>query len=330
MKVHHALKHLFIPHEGNDYKPHFFRELSVSVMLFASIFLLGFSAGSSYFLHKTVLGAHVVASVLVDLTNESRLLYNQMPLTINPKLEQAARLKGEDMAKYQYFAHVSPEGVTPWHWFKEAGYVFVYAGENLAINFTESKDVEDAWLASPKHRENILNVKFTEIGIATVDGIYNDKPTTFVVQMFGTPAQALTKAAPSQDTLAYRPDQITSSSTGSVKGEATGTPIVKDGVTEIITTPTLAVVKNNEDVDTDVQHLIQNTPRYSMWYDRLLFGGSSYVDVVYKILIIVIALALVTMILIEVKKQHYKHIMYGVGLLLLLTIFVTINQTFIY
>ena len=31
----------------------------------------------------------------------------------------------------------------------------MYAGENLAVDFTESTDIENAWLASPKHRDNI-------------------------------------------------------------------------------------------------------------------------------------------------------------------------------
>ena len=102
----------------------------------------------------------MVASVLVDLANESRLAYNEVPLVPNEKLTHAAQLKGEDMAANNYFAHNSPEGVTPWYWFKQAGYSFLYAGENLAVDFTESRDVENAWLNSPLHRANILNVNF--------------------------------------------------------------------------------------------------------------------------------------------------------------------------
>jgi hypothetical protein len=37
------------------------------------------------------------------------------------------------------------------------GYAFQYAGENLAVNFTESTDVDQAWMNSPDHRSNILN-----------------------------------------------------------------------------------------------------------------------------------------------------------------------------
>ena len=142
MNLHQLFKHLFIPHHGNDYKPHFFRELSLIIILVVSFFLLGASAGSSFFIHRTVLGSSVVSSVLIDLTNENRLAYNETPLIKNENLEKAANLKAEDMVKEGYFAHNSPQGITPWHWFSEVGYKFLYAGENLAINFMEIKSNE--------------------------------------------------------------------------------------------------------------------------------------------------------------------------------------------
>ena len=46
------------------------------------------------------------------------------------------------------------------------------AGENLAVNFSDSQDVTNAWMNSPEHRANILNGDFTQIGIATAQGTY--------------------------------------------------------------------------------------------------------------------------------------------------------------
>lgn len=129
----------------------------------------------------------VVSSVLVDLTNTDRASANLSELKINPKLIEAAQAKADDMASKSYFAHNSPEGRTPWYWFGKAGYDYKYAGENLAVNFVESKDVEQAWMASPTHKWNIMNKNFTEIGIATSTGIYEGKEAIFVVQMFGKP-----------------------------------------------------------------------------------------------------------------------------------------------
>jgi hypothetical protein len=40
---------------------------------------------------------------------------------------------------------------------------------------------------SPKHRANILDPRYEDIGIATVPGVVNNKKVLFVVQMFGKP-----------------------------------------------------------------------------------------------------------------------------------------------
>lgn len=132
--------------------------------------------------------ASVLATVLVDLANGDRAKSSLRTLQMNPILVATAQAKANDMAAKSYFAHVSPEGVDPWHWFQKAGYAFEYAGENLAVDFSDSGDVEKAWMNSPTHRANILSPHFTEIGIATAVGMYEGRQTTFVVQAFGTPA----------------------------------------------------------------------------------------------------------------------------------------------
>jgi hypothetical protein len=345
MKIIVVLKHIFIPHDNNDYKPHFFRELGVSIFLFTSVFLLGSSFGSSFLIHKTVMGAEIAASVLIDLTNESRLAYNQQPLVRNIKLDNAAELKGKDMADKQYFSHDSPEGVTPWYWFRQAGYNFLYAGENLAINFTDSSEVEEAWLGSPTHRANIMNAQFREIGIATVQGFYNNYPTIYVVQMFGTPARAqnysnideseLIKEQPKKLVInkvstSSESVQIVSTSTdtlviGDVKGESIESTSSK--IQKIVSNNDLIVVKNVSAIENQNEE-IKQPPTYSTWYQKVLFMGSRYVDTIYKIMLILVAFALVTMILVEIRKQHFVHILYGVSLLFLLMVFIYINQSF--
>jgi uncharacterized protein YkwD len=129
----------------------------------------------------------IYSSVLVNLTNQNRAALNISKLTVSPILEKAAQMKADDMAAKGYFAHNTPDGKTPWYWFDLAGYKYVYAGENLAVNFEESADVETAWMNSPGHFLNIMNPKFTEIGIATSTGVYKGRQAVFVVQMFGSP-----------------------------------------------------------------------------------------------------------------------------------------------
>lgn len=145
--------------------------------------------------------ASVVSSVIADLTNGDRAAHQLSTLKVNPVLVAAAQAKADDMAAKGYFAHTAPDGTDPWHWFEKVGYKYAYAGENLAIDFSDSLDVERAWMNSPTHRENILNEHFTEIGIATAVGMYQGRMTTFVVQAFGTPksaemAQAQTAVVP--------------------------------------------------------------------------------------------------------------------------------------
>jgi len=62
-------------------------------------------------------------------------------------------------------------------------------GENLAEgNFSDAKDLVDAWMASPGHRANILKADFKEIGIAVLEGEYQGNKAWMSVQEFGRPA----------------------------------------------------------------------------------------------------------------------------------------------
>lgn len=159
--------------------------LAMVLVSFAAVNFQALLWQSSQWLVSTVLPA-----VVVELTNEERLAITEAPLSRSQVLDQAATLKAEDMARGQYFAHYSPDGVTPWHWFDEVGYFYAHAGENLAIHFSDSGEVVDAWMNSPTHKANIVNGNYTEIGVGTAKGVYQGFDTVFVVQLFGTPASA--------------------------------------------------------------------------------------------------------------------------------------------
>ncbi len=91
------------------------------------------------------------------------------------------------MVAGSYFAHYSPSGVSPWHWFTAAGYAYTHAGEDLALNFTNSETLEAAWMASPTHRANILKSVYTETGVGVAHGTYLGSPAVFIVELFATP-----------------------------------------------------------------------------------------------------------------------------------------------
>ena len=171
--------------------------LGGATFLLFSVVIVGLFLASGF--QKTALRssevAAVVSAILVDLANGDRVEGGLDELAINPILVAVAQAKANDMAMSGYFAHVSPKGTDPWHWFQEEGYEYEHAGENLAIDFSDSSDVERAWMNSPTHRNNILSGNFTEIGIATAQGMYQGRETTFVVQAFGAPSRAIARTA---------------------------------------------------------------------------------------------------------------------------------------
>jgi hypothetical protein len=183
------LKDFFVPSADNNYAPHSLQKAAMLGMVI--LIVLSFTATnvqSLIWMSSKWMVSTVLPAVIVDLTNDERDTQSLGTLTRNSVLDAAAKLKAEDMAKEQYFAHYSPEGVSPWYWFGQVSYNFVHAGENLAIYFTDSGDIVDAWMDSPAHRDNIMNDDYTEIGVGTAEGTYKGYQTVYVVQLFGTPA----------------------------------------------------------------------------------------------------------------------------------------------
>jgi len=141
--------------------------------------------------------SNIFADKIVTDTNAYRQQNGLSQLYLDPELCQAAQKKAEDMFADDYWAHVAPDGTTPWSFITAAGYDYVYAGENLAKDFQKSDAVVLAWMESPTHRQNILNDKFLDIGVAVVNGTLNGYETTLVVQMFGQkPSATLAEEGP--------------------------------------------------------------------------------------------------------------------------------------
>src|SRR5262245_12365337 len=86
-----------------------------------------------------------LVSQIVSLTNEDRVAQGIGSLKESAALDAAAQKKANDMLAKQYFSHVAPDGSAPWKWFAQGDYSYVYAGENLAMNFYTASDVEAAW-----------------------------------------------------------------------------------------------------------------------------------------------------------------------------------------
>jgi len=136
---------------------------------------------------NVALGASISAGEMIKLANESRAEAGLPSLLVNKKLTEAAREKADDMFEFQYFDHDSPSGSTPWDFIRSAGYNYIYAGENLAIDFVTANGAHRALMESALHRENILNSNYTEIGIAAIEGMFDGNKSIIIVEEFGAP-----------------------------------------------------------------------------------------------------------------------------------------------
>lgn len=177
----------FLPHKDTHKKAHLisWEGLVIYVLIFI---LLQVSFSIINYTKPGVLGisGNIDQKKLIELTNIERQKKGLSPVSENDALDQAAALKAQNMFQENYWAHFAPSGKTPWDFILGTGYKFTVAGENLAKNFSSSDDVVAAWMASPTHRDNLLNSKYQDIGIAVEEGVLNGQKTILVVQEFGS------------------------------------------------------------------------------------------------------------------------------------------------
>ncbi len=197
-----GIKHLFVPHERHKKRSKLLQHPALFgyvLFILALLFSMHLIVSSS----TNVLGyaTDINTTSLLKYTNQRRADAGLKPLTLNDKLSKAAYAKAQNMFAEDYWAHTSPSGKEPWDFIIASGYDYLYAGENLAVDFAHSKSVVDAWYNSPSHKANLLNSKYTEVGFAVVDGELQGRKTTLVVQMFGYPRRQIAKVTPEDELL---------------------------------------------------------------------------------------------------------------------------------
>lgn len=190
-KFRRIFKHLFIPHRGNAFRPHAMRHNALSMYLLA-IMVVQVGLGITLYSGPSVKGAstEALAQNIIVLTNQERQKAGRNVLYENQTLDEAAEAKLNDMFAKNYWDHLGPNGETAWDFISDENYQYEVAGENLARGFTNSKDVVRAWMASPTHKQNMLNARFQEIGLAVGSGKIHGATTTVIVQLFGKPKTA--------------------------------------------------------------------------------------------------------------------------------------------
>ncbi|PIZ24661.1 hypothetical protein COY48_01895 [Candidatus Collierbacteria bacterium CG_4_10_14_0_8_um_filter_43_86] len=192
----HPALTLFFPHPHNNHKAKVLWPRSIVVLI--GLFIMGRSiVDITIGLLPGVLGyaSQIDPSRVIELTNNERLNAGLTIVKQNQELSQAAQAKAADMFAHNYWAHLSPTGTEPWSFITSSGYKYQHAGENLARDFGNPSDIVKAWMASPTHRQNLLDSRYKDIGIAVMDGYLNGVETTLVVQIFGTPQTSVSNIA---------------------------------------------------------------------------------------------------------------------------------------
>ncbi len=120
-----------------------------------------------------------LAEQVVKLVNEERAKRGLSPLTIEKSIESAALVRAKETEVS--FSHTRPDGSSFSSALKEQGVSYKGAGENIAWGQKSPEAVMQAWMNSDGHRANILNAKFTKIGV----GYYqNSQGTNYWTQLF--------------------------------------------------------------------------------------------------------------------------------------------------
>ena len=98
--------------------------------------------------------------------NDLRQDHGLPPLTLSQPLTTAAEVKASDMAERNYFAHMSPDGVSPRELLESVGYTYnTSTGENIAAGNEGAAATFNQWLNSPSHFDIMVGEQFTAIGI---------------------------------------------------------------------------------------------------------------------------------------------------------------------
>ncbi len=138
-------------------------------------------------------GNTTVEQQIVTLVNQQRAAAGLPALRINVHLAAAAEAHSTNMAEMsrvvglgQAMQHTLggsplPTVTTRADW---AGYDYMALGENIAYGYSGAQDVMQAWMNSPGHRANILNVNYTEIGVSIEAGANG---VLYFTQEYGKP-----------------------------------------------------------------------------------------------------------------------------------------------
>ena len=109
------------------------------------------------------------AREVFDLLNLARIDAGSDPLAWSAALADVGLAHGLEMYEEGYFSHVSPATGTVADRVGAVGIPYRLVGENLALSPTP-ESVHEGLFDSPSHRANMLDDRFTRVGVAAVEG----------------------------------------------------------------------------------------------------------------------------------------------------------------
>jgi len=107
--------------------------------------------------------------LMVDMINQERLAAGINPVSADLRLTAVGRAKANDMKVNNYFSHTSPTYGSPWAMMQQVGITVRWAGENISGNKSVSGSMA-ALMQSPGHRANVLDPRFTHVGVGIAYG----------------------------------------------------------------------------------------------------------------------------------------------------------------
>lgn len=90
------------------------------------------------------------------------------PVQLSATLSTVATHHAADMAARDDLQHEDPDGSTPADRVRRSGYGARLVGENIASGVPSADEVVRGWLSSPGHCANIMDGRFTEMGVGYV------------------------------------------------------------------------------------------------------------------------------------------------------------------
>ncbi len=110
---------------------------------------------------------------LLEFINRDRQSEGLHPLKIDNELCQIAQLKSQDMYDFSYFSHTSPNFGKTSSLIRKKGIRYNAYGENIGRTNSVYR-AHNGFMNSPLHKANIMNSKFTHIGIGIVGNYYTE------------------------------------------------------------------------------------------------------------------------------------------------------------